>query len=410
MSSNYNLQFLRCPLQSCREGEGKLLLSKVKYRKGIVYKGVLKCTNCGEEYPIENGAPNLLPRKIRNGSKGVFSQELTELDKELLSGIEWSGKMVDAYHENVVDQLSSALGARYIERYEDLYIDKTLNTYLKKKKEKVIFIEVGVGTGRYLIRYGSRMLNNEKSAKRKTGLFRKWTMKSEPCWKYRRKTALKKYFSYDIDYDKNLQLLIGIDYQKDMITKCIENLKYLNLYTLFGNRILLLICAAQYLDFSFNEIDELKDSFKVVTCMFQTLGNQKRKEQILLLKALKKLASPRGKIIVSVFNKERFHGYGIQRFYKSEVAPTVGALRDDPEALALRKRGILATKRGVYSQWFSAQDLKAVFKAAGLDVNVRDHKQLPKFEDDTNYLIFDGIDEELRDLACKTLMIAESDI
>jgi ubiquinone/menaquinone biosynthesis C-methylase UbiE len=313
--------------------------------------------------------------------------------------------MVRSYHENVVDPFSSALGARYIERYEDLYIDEVLDNYLKNKKVKVIFIEMGVGTGRYLIRYGARLLNSEITSKSFSLPFMSRGLRSTVCKKYRDDRILRKYYSYDSYYDQNLQLLIGIDFQEQMIKRCKENLKEMKLYSLFGERILLCTAAAQYFNLAFDQFDEFKNSFKIVTCVFQTLGNQKEELQIELLKTLKRLASPKGIIIVSVFNKKMFKEFGLKRFYSIEVAPTVGELKEDEEALELRKKGILLTRQGVYSQWFSEEELKKVFNAAGLNVNIKSSNRLRIFDDHTQY-----IPKEKQEDVIKTLMIAESKV
>jgi uncharacterized protein YbaR (Trm112 family) len=387
------VKILRCPNSNCIKSKkeplrGLLKLIDAKYRKGLLYGGILKCSTCGEEFPIKDGVPNLLPERIRKYLDGKLSiNELTEYDREIVSGIKWSEKMVPSYHENVVDPFISALGARYIERYEDLYIDSVLDKCIGKKM-KTIFIEMGVGTGRYLIRYGSRLLNNEIMLREKLILPYQWYRKQKVCKVYRKDPILKKYYSYDSDYDQHLQLLIGIDFQKEMIRRCIKNLRDMKIHPLYGNRILLLVGAAQYFNMALDDVEDFKSSFKVVTCVFQTLGNQKEELQIGLLKTLKRLASPHGIIIVSVFNKKQFHEFGLKRFYKLEVAPTVGEIREDEEALALQKKGILVTRRGVYSQWFSEDDLERVLKAAGLDAKIKSENRLPIFKD-TEYLAKD---------------------
>lgn len=401
------VQVLRCPNSRCQNelesSRGSLRLVEPKYKRKMVYSGTLKCLSCGEEYPINYGVPNLLPNRIRNGLKGKTSQVLLPPEKEVISGIKWSEKMVPSYHENVVDPYSSAFGARFIERYEDLCIDNVLNSYLKKNM-KVVFIEVGVGTGRYLIRYGSRILNSSISSERRHYLPLRRSRKSRVAWQYRKDKALNRYYSFDEDYNKNLQLLVGIDYQEGMIRKCKENLRDMKLHSLIGERIMLLVGSAQYLDLAFDQIDRFRDSFKVVTCVFQTLGNQTEKSQILLLKTLKRLASPKGKIFVSVFNKQKFFDFGLNVFYK-EVAPTVGRISNELPAVEMRKKGILLTDRGVYSQWFSETDLKRRFEASGLSAIIKTNEKLPTFVEHTDY-----IDEKMQNEVKKTLITAESEV
>lgn len=404
---NY-VKLLKCPNRECIEKtpiKGHLSLVKPKYKHGLLYSGILKCQTCNEEFPIRKGIPVLIPERIRKCLEGKISiEQLNEYDREIVNGISWSEKMVPSYHENVVDQFTSAFGARYIERYEDLYIDRLLDNYIKKERRKVIFIEMGVGTGRYMLRYGARLVNNGvKLEENLLHLPMIQRIKKKACKRYREDPVLRKYYSYDKDYNDNLQLLVGVDFQEGMIKKCMDNLKHMELYSLFGKRILLIIAAGQYFNLSIDQIDEFKDSLKIATCVFQTLGNQKRELQIDLLKTLKRLVFPNGLILVSVFNVKMFEEFGIKRFYKYEVAPTVGEIRNDSEALKLRERGILVTKRGVYSQWFSEDDLEGVFKTAGLSVKIKSGDQLPTFENDVHY-----IDEDKQKEVKKVLIIAES--
>jgi len=402
---------LRCSNPGCKRTakypqRGILVLSEVKYKGGLIKKGTLTCQTCGAKYFIKEGIPNLLPEKIRGCLEGKANKnELSEYDRFIIDGIKWSGKMVPSYHENVVDPFSSALGARYIERYEDLYIDGVMDKHIKIAKEKTIFIEMGVGTGRYLIRYGARTINSEMEKERKyphVPLQR--YLKSKVCKVYRKDPTLNRYYSYDKDYDYNLQLIVGIDFQKSMIDKCVKILKELKLNQLIGRRILLLIGAAQYFNLALDQAEEYKNSFKVVTCAFQTLGNQPKDLQIDLLKTLKMLASPKGKIIVSVFNRERFFDFGINSFYRRDVAPTVGNVREDKEAIRLRDEGILTTDRGVYSKWFYEEELEKLFEAAGLDATVKNHEHLNSFPEDTDYLSIKDQEDVIR-----TLIIAEAD-
>lgn len=54
------MELLACPL--CK---GPLQL-KVEREEGVeVVKGSLRCSRCGETYPIEDSVPNLLPPALR---------------------------------------------------------------------------------------------------------------------------------------------------------------------------------------------------------------------------------------------------------------------------------------------------------------------------------------------------------
>jgi len=50
------MDILACPV--CK---AELELTATKEEGGEVIEGVLVCTKCGEQYPVEGGVPNLLP-------------------------------------------------------------------------------------------------------------------------------------------------------------------------------------------------------------------------------------------------------------------------------------------------------------------------------------------------------------
>jgi uncharacterized protein len=55
------MEILCCPLD-----QAELTLTTRKTERGEVMDGVLTCTKCRTEYPIEDGIPNLLPPDERN--------------------------------------------------------------------------------------------------------------------------------------------------------------------------------------------------------------------------------------------------------------------------------------------------------------------------------------------------------
>ncbi|MGC2289700.1 MAG: methytransferase partner Trm112 [Thermoplasmata archaeon] len=55
------MEILCCPLD-----RAELKLTSRKTEGGEVLEGVLTCTKCGTEYPIEDGIPNLLPPDERS--------------------------------------------------------------------------------------------------------------------------------------------------------------------------------------------------------------------------------------------------------------------------------------------------------------------------------------------------------
>lgn len=384
-------KILRCPEKKCAGDHdptaGKLVLFKGKLKKDVLVKGVFRCSTCGSTYKMSDGVLNLIPERIQKVTEGKSSQKsLSEYDRMIADGIIWNRKMVRSYHENVVDQFTSARGAREMERYEDLFIDNVLNGLVKHEQQKTIFLEMGVGTGRYVTRYCARITNNQGNVKKRFTHQAIHSRGSRACEDYREDPVLERYYSYDEDYDENLQLLIGIDFEEGMIRKCIDVLKAKRLGYLLGRRLLLFVAPGQYFNMSLGDAPEYRDSFKVVTCLFQTLGNQHKSQQIDLLKTMKRLAYPHGKVIISVFNSVKFKEFGLNRFYKDDVWPTVGNIREDPEALKYRSENILLTDRGVYSKWFNKHELQDLFETAGMHAHVKENDELPDFAQHYEYL------------------------
>ncbi len=54
------LEILCCPLD-----KSPLELEDAEYDGDEIVAGTLVCTECGEQYPIEDGIPNLLPPDMR---------------------------------------------------------------------------------------------------------------------------------------------------------------------------------------------------------------------------------------------------------------------------------------------------------------------------------------------------------
>lgn len=55
------LDIICCPLD-----KHELELETVQQEEDEIIEGLLVCTECGEEYPIEDGIPNLLPPDMRD--------------------------------------------------------------------------------------------------------------------------------------------------------------------------------------------------------------------------------------------------------------------------------------------------------------------------------------------------------
>jgi hypothetical protein len=166
-------------------------------------------------------------------------------------------------------------------------------------------------------------------------------------------------YKYDKMYEKNLRNIVGIDYSEEMISHSTRLLKKYGLGQYLNERIFPITGVIQ--NFHLNQ-QTLNRTHKVIVCTFQTLGNQENADlQVQLLESMKKLALPHGTIIVSVFNKKLFKDFGLKTFYGREVKQTVGEIINSKQD---KNNSILRTKKGIYSKWFSKDDLEQLFKKA----------------------------------------------
>ncbi len=176
--------------------------------------------------------------------------------------------------------------------------------------------------------------------------------------------------------------MIGIDYSEEMVSYSARLLKKYGLGKLLNTRIFPVNGIAQ----NFHLNDKLfSGTHKVIVCTFQTLGNQENTElQIQMLKSMKKLASPSGTIIVSVFNKKLFRDFGLKKFYGREVKRTVGEIVTSKQDV---QNAILRTSKGVYSKWFSKEDLEDLFSGAKISrYTIMDSKSLEPIPGYEQYL------------------------
>ncbi|HYL66307.1 MAG TPA: hypothetical protein VEU72_04060 [Nitrosopumilaceae archaeon] len=309
----------------------------------------LKCTKCNSTYSFKNDYLNLLPPKIRKEicTRGILERrikdkfhmnQLSKNEQDLVKGILASKYMAKQYFRNVVHPTHAAWSARSYERFEDIFIASYLDNLLKNKE--VTFIDAGSGPGRYLIWLGSKISINS-------------------CKELKRNSETAALYTYDEMYDKNLRNIIGIDYSEEMTSHSTRLLKKYGLGQYLNKRIFPITGIIQ--NFNLNQ-QALDRTHKVIVCTFQTLGNQENMDlQIQLLEAMKKLALPYGTIIVSVFNKKLFKDFGLKTFYGREVKQTVGEIINSKQD---QNNSILRTTKGVYSKWFSKDDLEQLFKKA----------------------------------------------
>ena len=336
---------------------------------------ILSCRKCNSTYTFEDGSLNLLPPKIRSEicTKGIIARiikdklhlgMLTKDEHDLVRGILASNNMAKQYFKNVVHPTFAAKSARSYERFEDIFIVQYLGNLLKTKK--VTFLDAGSGPGRFMLLLGSKISPTS-------------------CRELKKNPETRELYKHDISYEKNLRYIIGIDYSQEMTRHSSMLLRRYGLGTYLNNRIFPITGVAQ--NFHLNK-EIFDDTYKVVVCTFQTLGNQENRDlQVQLLKSMKKLASPNGTIIVSVFNKRLFKSFGLKKFYGKEVKKTVGNIIASKEDL---ENSVLRTTKGVYSKWFSKQDLESLFKEAKLaNYTIMDESSLRPITDYKKYLKVD---------------------
>ncbi len=342
----------------------------------VIATEIDKCNNFRQKFPVAHfeiqQAGRWLAKRlgidekdIEWGEKEVFRHQLayalklsTDMglsleERRLLAGMLGARNMSFKYKSKIADQLSAAGKASGYEAYEDILlreqIDEATNT------GDVALIEIGSGVGRLLHQYGTCM------SKRL----------SENGYRYRR--FVRSLYSYRSIYDQRLRLLLGIDFEKRMIDKSVGWLERSGLSHLIEtNRILQVRALVTKLNVNI----DLRFK-RIVTILFQTLGNQLGERlQIAMLKKAKELASPNGIVFVSVFNKEYFEEQA-ESYYNS-IRASVGRI-------AYCKDGVFFSDKGVFSLWFDADQLRRLFRMAGMEnVTVllgKDLKIFPQYDE-----------------------------
>ena len=341
----------------------------------------LRCTECDSTYSFENDYLNVLPPKIRKEicTRGILERKikdkfhmnhLSKNEQDLVKGMLASKYMAKQYFRNVVHPTHAARSARSYEQFEEIFILNYLDNLLKNKE--VTFIDAGSGPGRYLILLGSKISINS-------------------CKELKRNSDTEALYKYDKMYDKNLRNIIGIDYSEEMTSHSVQLLKKYGLDQYLNERIFPITGIIQNFNLNPQILDQ---THKVIVCTFQTLGNQENMDlQVQLLESMKKLALPHGTIIVSVFNKKLFKNFGLKTFYGREVKKTVGEIITSKQD---ENNSILRTKKGIYSKWFSKDDLEQLFKKAKIsDYKIMDENSLQPITDYEQYL---KVEEQRKDV------------
>ncbi len=358
-----------------------------KGRKSNSKQVELLCSKCNANFPFESGFLNLIPPKIRAEicTKGILTRKiknslhlgkLTKDEHDLIKGIIASDNMAKQYFKNVVHPIDAAWSARSFERFEDIFVIQYLDKLLKDKK--VVFIDAGSGPGRYLLLLGSKI-------------------SSDSCKELKKNPETGILYKYDSHYERNLSHIIGIDYSAEMTSHSTKLLRRYGLGQYLYDRIFPMNGIVQTFHLNHKMFD---NTHKVIVCTFQTLGNQENHElQVQLLRSIKNLAQPHGTIIVSVFNKRLFKSFGLKTFYGKEVKKTVGNIVTSKED---EDNSILRTTKGVYSKWFSKDELENLFNEAGLtNYSVMDEDSLIPISGYEQYL---KKEEQIRDVFPRAIL------
>jgi len=211
------------------------------------------------------------------------------------------------------------------EKWEDKILDTILLDVLRK--EKVILLEIGSGTGRYLMRYGERLK--------------------------------KQIYPFT-----NLLAIIGVDFSEKMIAKSIENLEKRQLQKLINDRIFIIQADARNLPISFTKDPLISSVKKVVAIMFGTIGNIPTNREKLFEHLSSDLLETNAIGVISFFNKAALTSIGIEEYTK--IPDVIG------RPLIYFNEGIITTQqRGrqfFFTQWFDYNNFVNQIKKYDLKV------------------------------------------
>jgi len=221
---------------------------------------------------------------------------------------------------------------------EDEKLDEVIDNYINKKKNTV-FVEIGSGTGRYMMRYGARVILNE-------------------------------------NYRKYLKYIIGIDFSKQMIETCIRNLSLTRVVR--GERLSSIVEKLSIkTGIPLKDIREqllrrvylinadankaclkISGEFNVVIgIMFGTLGNIADVRKTLA--NVSEMMKDDGSLVVTVFN-ERFADIGFNLY--DELANR--GFQELRGITWTRKNhgGSFTTETGFLSHWFTEEEFRELVK------------------------------------------------
>jgi len=274
-----------------------------------------------------------LLRQLAYVLQRCHEMDLNPKETKLVVGMLGSKNMSYEYKTHIADVLSGSIEASGYELYEEIALRE--NVVKEVIKNNTALIEIGSGVGRLLHQYGSRIK-------------RKLSSRGE---RYRR--FLRLLYSYDPQYARHLKLILGLDFERRMINEASSWLKASGLWPLVqSQRIMQVLALASTFNVNINP-----SYHKIVTSLFQTLGNQLGEAlQIDMLKKAREFASPNGTVFISVFNASVFETYA-KSYYRSIEASVGKAI--------YCKDSVFLSSRGVFSLWFTPEKIRKLCKEAG---------------------------------------------
>ncbi len=285
---------------------------------------------------------------------------LSDVDVREIYSILAAEAMSGGYRRHVADPAVASMEAVNYEKYEDILLRKVMNNCLSRDGD-VALVELGSGPGRLLHQYGSTI-----------------SRRANACVTYRR-LGPELYHPNSLVNGHNLSLVLGIDFVHGMLHSAAGWLRRDHLDDLVtGGTLSQLRATVRNLPVNF-ENKEWASTTRVACILFQTLGNQIGRDlQIDMLKAAKQIAGEKGVVFVSVFNANSFEDQGLS--YYGSIRGSVG----DPWYLGERA---FLSKRGVYSRWFETEELKSLFRDAGMaNAHVLDEESLEVYPDYEQYI------------------------
>jgi hypothetical protein len=308
-----------------------------------------------DEKDIEWGNKSGFRNQLAFTLKLCKEMKLSEDEKKIVIGMLGAKNMSLEYKNHIADQLSASGEASGYEAYEDILLRRQINEIVETGNAALI--EIGSGVGRLLHQYGTCMSKRLSSN----------------GYRYRR--FARPLYSYVNKYENRLKFLIGLDFEQKMIDESTTWLRVSGLgHLLEKHRIIQIRSLATSLCMHLDS-----RLYKIVTILFQTLGNQLGEElQIKMLEKAKEFASPNGTVFVSVFNKASFNEQA-EEYYRS-IEKSVGKI-------AYCKNGKFLSDRGVFSLWFDVDQVRHLFEQAGMKkVKVLSDKNLDVFPEYGGYV------------------------